>query len=89
MRWKILTFFFNFQIERNDEIVNWMRGCSREIDFLPIGLTQILSLAVAGSAISSTYLTDTYDVNCTTLQSVLTYASLALVYIPVYAVKGM
>lgn len=54
----------------------------------PIVLTQILSLAIAGTAISSTYLAQSYSIDVPTLQSVLSYALLAFVYIPYYAIKG-
>ena len=54
----------------------------------PIVLTQILSLSIAGTAISSTYLAQSYSIDVPTLQSVLSYALLAFVYIPYYAIKG-
>merc|ERR1711953_696246 len=65
-----------------------MRTCTREIGFVPIAMTQVLSIAIAGSAISSTYLMQEYQIDCPTLQSALSYLSLALVYIPVYFLKG-
>jgi len=54
----------------------------------PLILTQFLSIFIAGTAISSTYLAQYYDVDCPALQSTLTYFLLVCVYLPLYALKG-
>ena len=54
----------------------------------PLVLTQFLSVFIAGTAISSTYLAQYYNVDCPALQSTLTYFLLACVYLPLYAFKG-
>jgi len=54
----------------------------------PLLITQLLSICIAGTAISSTYLAQEYNVDCPGLQSTLTYALIALIYLPLYAFKG-
>jgi len=54
----------------------------------PVLITQLLSICIAGTAISSTYLAQYYGVECPGLQSTLTYAALTLIYLPLYAFKG-
>ena len=54
----------------------------------PLILTQFLSIFIAGTAISSTYLAQYYGVDCPALQSTLTYFLLACIYLPLYAFKG-
>ena len=55
----------------------------------PVLITQLLSICIAGTAISSTYLAQYYGVECPGLQSTLTYAALTLIYLPLYAFKGI
>lgn len=54
----------------------------------PLVLTQILSILIAGTAVSSEMLTSKYLVECPTFQSVGNYILLSIVYIPTYMVYG-
>ena len=54
----------------------------------PLFLTQLLALLVAGTAVSSEKLAETYGISCPTLQSVGNYVLLLVVYLPYYLMIG-
>jgi solute carrier family 35 protein F1/2 len=54
----------------------------------PLLVTQMLSCLIAGTAISSESLVESFGINCPTFQSVGNYILLLLVYLPCYIYGG-